>query len=204
METGEPRGHGHGISRERAGLVDRAQGREQVHDPRRTAKGAHGQSAADDLAVGDEVGSDAEQLSSAAAGHAETADDFVEDQQRSVFGRQFAQVPVPLRPLHEQAVVGWYGLHDDRRDLISAGSEEFVQGSFIVEVKDQGLTTERFGHASRGRCAEGDQARARVDKQVVGVAVVATGEFEHEVAAGKPAGQADGAHGGLGARGDEA
>ena len=40
-------------------------------------------------------------------------------------------------------------------------------------------------------------------EQRVDVAVVAAGELHHELAAGEPAGQPDGGHGGLGARGDQ-
>ena len=59
-------------------------------------------------------------------------------------------------------------------------------------------------HAGRRRAAEGREPGARGDQQVIGVAVVAAGELDDQVAPGGAARQADGAHHRLGAGGDAA
>ena len=59
-------------------------------------------------------------------------------------------------------------------------------------------------HAGRAGNSKGRYARAGLDQQPVGVAVVAALEFDDDLAAGGGAGQADGAHRGLGAGADKA
>ena len=60
------------------------------------------------------------------------------------------------------------------------------------------------GNAGRAGDAERGHARAGLDQQRVGVAVVAAFELDDEVAAGEAARQTDGRHAGLGAGADEA
>ena len=80
-----------GIAGERAGLIDRAVGREHVHDVGATTEGADGQAAADDFAERGEVRRDSVQFLHAAFGDAEAGHDFVEDEQRAVFCGDIAQ-----------------------------------------------------------------------------------------------------------------
>ena len=54
-------------------------------------------------------------------------------------------------------------------------------------------------HTSAGRVAEGGQARACLDQQCIGVAVVAALKFDDFAAAGGAACQPDRAHGGFSA-----
>ena len=68
-----PRGHRHGIARERARLVGVAVRCEARHDAARAAEGADRHAAADHLAEGGEIGNDPEPLGRAAAGEAEAA-----------------------------------------------------------------------------------------------------------------------------------
>ena len=92
LELGEASGHGDGISREGAGLVDWSVGREEIHDFGAPAERTHGESAADDLAHGGEVGSDAEDLLSAAAREAEAGHDLVKDENGAVGCAEGAQI----------------------------------------------------------------------------------------------------------------
>ena len=55
-DGGDAGGHGQGIAAECSGLIDRAEGCEQVHEFALAAEDADGQASADDLAEGDEVG----------------------------------------------------------------------------------------------------------------------------------------------------
>ena len=88
FERGDTGGGGEWISRERARLVDGADGRDAIHDLGRSAVGAYRQPAADDLAERNEIGRDAEAILRAAHGDAEAGHDFIEDEQGAVvFGQ---------------------------------------------------------------------------------------------------------------------
>ena len=79
----EPGGRRERVPGERAGLVDGADRREQLHDLGPAAERRERQAAADDLAEHRQVGQDAVPLLRAAAGDAEAGDHLVEDQQRA-------------------------------------------------------------------------------------------------------------------------
>ena len=72
-----------GIARERARLVDVADGSEPLHQLGAAAERGRRQAAADDLAEDRQVGHHAEALLRAAAGDAEAGDHLVEDEQRA-------------------------------------------------------------------------------------------------------------------------
>src|SRR5690606_28686056 len=84
---------------------------------------------------------------------------------------------------------------------------EFLEGSFnciqFVVVEYDGVLGEFGGYACRGWVAECQQARACLDQQDIGVAVVAAFERDDLRASGCGASQADGCHGGFGAGADE-
>src|SRR3546814_9830429 len=67
-----------------------------------------------------------------------------------------------------------------------------------VEVQHQRVLDELGGHAGRCGVAECQHARSGLDQQAVGMAVIAAFELNDLGAAGKPACQPDGRHGGLG------
>jgi hypothetical protein len=79
----------------------------------------------------------------------------------------------------------------------------FDRGEVVV-----GQHQRRRGRGGRdaGRAGQRERrdARSRCGEQTVDVAVVATGELDHELAPGEPAGEANRRHGRLGARRDEA
>ncbi len=68
---------------------------------------------------------------------------------------------------------------------------------------DLGVGHGAGGHADRAGEAEHGHAAAAAGQQAVGVAVVAAVELDHPVPPGRAAGEAHGAHGRLGPRGDE-
>ena len=83
LEGGQAGGDRDRIAGQRAGLIDRADRSELVHDLGAAAEGADRHAAADHLAERGEVGADAEQLLRAAEVDAEAGHHFVENQQRA-------------------------------------------------------------------------------------------------------------------------
>jgi hypothetical protein len=79
-----------------------------------------------------------------------------------------------------------------------------LERGLVVERQDQRALREGARDAGRGGLPEGREARAGGHQEVIGVAVVATLELEHELAPGEAAREPHGAHRGLCARGDEA
>jgi hypothetical protein len=73
----------------------------------------------------------------------------------------------------------------------------------VVGQRDRQLGQCR-GHTRRAGLAEGQGARAGLDQERVGMAVVAALELDHLVATGVAAGQTQRAHGGLGSGADHA
>jgi hypothetical protein len=84
LQGRQPRSHRHRIAGQRAGLVDRAQRRDLLHDVAPAADRAHRQAAADDLAQRGEVRPDAVARLRAAEGDAKPGHHLVEDQHRAV------------------------------------------------------------------------------------------------------------------------
>ena len=84
------------------------------------------------------------------------------------------------------------------------GREQLLHLGAVVVGERQRLRGQLFRHAGRGRHAERERARAGLDQQRVGVAVIAALELDDLVAAGEAARQADRAHGRFGARADHA
>jgi hypothetical protein len=74
----------------------------------------------------------------------------------------------------------------------------------VVVLEHQRVLHHLGRHAGAGGVAEGRQARAGLDQQRVGVAVVAAFELDDLAAAGGAARQAQRAHAGFGAAADQA
>ena len=74
----------------------------------------------------------------------------------------------------------------------------------VVVLQHQGVLHHFGRHAGAGGVAQSGQARAGFDQQRIGMAVVAALELDELAAARGPARQADGRHGRLGARADQA
>ncbi len=95
------------------------------------------------------------------------------------------------RGAHQVHVAG-HRLDDDRGDLLAVAGKGLAQGIGIVVRQDHGVLDHIFRHAGRGGrvlrgIREGQQARAGLDQQAVGMSVVAALEFHDEVAAGEAA-----------------
>ena len=114
-----------------------------------------------------------------------------------------AQPLEELPALRQQAVVGGHRLDDDRGDPVALAREQLVHGGFIIERQHARTGGEGCRHAGGGRAAEGREAGAGRDQQVIRMPVVAAGELDDQIAPGERARQADGAHDGLGAGGHQ-
>src|SRR5215469_7801144 len=114
-----PACHGDGVCIEGAAVADLALAPARivgVHYLLAAAEGAHGEAAADDLAEGGQVGTDAEALLGAAFGDAE-GDDLVEDEHDAVAVGDLAQSLEEAQLRHEQAGVGHERIHDEGGDV---------------------------------------------------------------------------------------
>ena len=100
----------------------------------------------------------------------------------------------------EQAVVGRQRFDDDGRDLVAALSEHGFERGNVVERQDERLFGKGSGHARGRGLAKRDEARARADEQVVGVAVVAARKLDDQVAPLGAARETNRAHRCFGAR----
>ncbi|CFO07559.1 Uncharacterised protein [Bordetella pertussis] len=174
------------------------------HQVGAAAEGAHRHAAADDLGQRGQVRTHAGQALHALRSDAETRHDLVEDQHRAVAGAQFAQAGQEAFGRLDQVHVAGHRLDDHAGDLGAVLAERGVDHGQVVEFQGQGVRDEFRRHAGRAGVAESQQARAGLDQQAVGVAVVAALELDDLVAAGGAARQADGRHGGFGARADQA
>jgi hypothetical protein len=85
--------------------------------------------------------------------------------------------------------------------MLGEGLGQFLR---VVVGEDHGVFGNAGRDAARRRVTEGQQAGAGLDQQAVGMAVVAALELDQDVAAGIATGQANGAHGGFGAGGNQA
>ncbi|KAF1852355.1 hypothetical protein Lal_00037083 [Lupinus albus] len=196
--------HRHGVARERAGLVDATQRRQMLHHLGAATESGHRQAAADHLAQRRQVGNDAVQFLGAATCHAEARHHFIEDQDGAVFGTQAAHGAQEFIRSTHQVHVARHRFHDHAGNLVAGILEGLFQLGGVVVVQHQGVLGEVFRHPGRGRIAEGQQAAAGLHQQGIGVAVVAAFELDDLVAPGGATGQAQRAHGGFGAGGDQA
>ena len=89
--------------------------------------------------------------------------------------------------------------HDDTGYLVANLVEKFLHARHIVVLERKRVLCEIGRNALAARLARREHARARLDKQAIAMAVVATLEFHNLVASGKTACCTDGAHRRLGA-----
>ena len=84
IERGDAGTHRQGISGERAGLIDRTERSDAIHDGCAAAIGSYRQTAADNFSECSEIGLDAEEVLYRTVPQPETGDDFVHDQKCAV------------------------------------------------------------------------------------------------------------------------
>ena len=118
---------------------------------------------------------------------------------RALLAQRFQETRCRQHQVH----VPGHRFHDHARDLRALPVEQRSYLARIVVVEHQRMRRGLGGHACRTRIAKGQRARARLDQQRVGVAVVAAFELHDQAPASEAPRQADRRHGGFGARGHE-
>lgn len=204
LERGQTGGHGEGVTAEGTRLVDRSQWGQEIHDVGTTAKGAHGQAAADDFAEAGEVGDDTEDGLGPAGGEAEAGHDFVGDEEGAVVGAEGAEAFEEAGFGQVETGVGGDEFEDDGGEGLAFALEEGFEGLEIVEGQDEGVSGEVGGDARAVGLAEGECAGAGFDQEGVSVPVVTAVELEDVVPSGEAAGEAERGHAGLGSGAAEA
>ena len=212
-QRGQPGGGRDRVTGEGARLVDRPVRREHRHHVGPAAERRGREAAAHHLAEGDQVGAPAlagtVEAPLTLAGDPEAGHHLVGDEQRAVLGAGLGEELVEAGLGRDHAHVAGRGLGDQAGDLGAALGERRLDGLPVVVGQHQGgrgRGRRDAGGARRRRPRSGGvgQTGAGLGEQGVDVAVVAAGELHHDVAAGEPARQPDGRHGGLGAGGDQA
>src|SRR6218665_2397154 len=159
-----------------------------IHEPPNTGHDADRQPAADDLSVGDEIGTDTEMRLGTSRADAKAGDDLVEDQGRPRLGGDTAQF-VEETPGLEIGSSALHGLHQHRREFPSTPTDHLERGrSAVLEHHDVG------NHTSRRTWCEWDAHRRAVafghrENPVEGP-VIRTTEYHHLRAASDGASQA--------------
>ena len=196
----EAGGHCDRIARQRARLVDGAERRDVLHDLAAATEGTHRHAAADDLAERRQVGPDAVECLGAALRNAEPGHHLVEDQHGAVLRALLAQSLEEAGHGRDAIHVACHRLDDHAGDVRPDFGEGGTHLRGIVVGERHGVRGELRRHAGGRRHAERQHARAGLDQQRVGVAVVAALELDDLVALRVTARQPDRAHRRLGAR----
>ena len=192
------------VAAQGAGLIDRPQRGDLIHQVGAATVGAHRQPAAQHFSQRGQVGAHTEALLRAAVGEAETGDDFIEEQQGAVLLRDLAQTFQKTFLRQDAAHVADHRLDDDGGDFASLLGKDLFECVEVVVGQREGEADELFRHAGGVGQVEGGQAGASLGQQAVVVAVVAALELDDGLPAGGAARQANGRHGGLGAGADQA
>ena len=87
MECRQSGSHSHRVRAQRSGLVNRARGRNQLHQILSPAVTGYRKTAADHLAIRNQIGSHPKDLSHAAQRNAKAGNHFVKDHQTAVLTR---------------------------------------------------------------------------------------------------------------------
>ena len=155
---------------------------ERVHEARLAGENADRHAAADDLAVGREVGADAEQRLHAAGMDAEAGDDLVEDEGRAAgLGDRAQLLQEVLRP--QLGVAALHRLDQHGGDVVAVGLDP-VEALRIAVGQDHHVG-DRFGRdAGRDRQRARRGAAAGLDQHLVELAVIVVGEHDDALAAG--------------------
>ena len=202
-QDGDPGCRGEGVPRQRAGLVDVADGGEPLHQPARPAEGGGREAAADDLPEDREVGRHTVELLCAAAGDAETGHHLVEYQQCARRVRERAQRLEEARLGRDAPHVPPNGLDDDRREPLPVALARRSDAGDVVERAHDRVGGDAGRHAGGRGYAERHHTGAGTREEGVDVTVVAAGELDHAVAAGHGPCEPERAHRRFGTRAHE-
>ncbi len=201
------RGGGDGVAAQGGGRPDVGIGRaeplfaDERHDVFPPPVHPDGVPAAQCLAVRHEVGHDTIVFLGPAVGESEAGDHLVEDEQHAVASGDLAQAG--QKPVHRrQAAV--QRLYDHGRQLVGVRGDEPLGSLQVVVGRNQHVR--RHGVVDAGGRRLGGRKRAQLrgeeagDAYIVGPVVGAL-ELHDALPAGECAGEAEGVHRGLGARG---
>ncbi len=175
---------------------------DDFHDGLGSPEGADGKTAAERLAVGGEVGLNAEIFGRAPWCEAEAGDYFVEDEDDAVAAGDGAKSFEKSRQWSEAAMDGF---DDHRRQLMGVPGDDDLRGGQVVEGRGQDSGRDPVGAGSGGVGAlavRGGAAEHGGDADGV-LTVVGACELEHLGTAGGCGGDTEAHEGGLGSGGDE-
>ncbi len=186
-------GRGDGVTGQRAGVEDRTERREVLHDLGATTNGADRQATADHLAEAGEIRAHVVLGLRPTRADPEAGDHLVEDEERAdTVARCPKSGEKPGRRCHD-AHVRRDRLDDDRSDA-------FVEVGHDVVGRHDRVGHGTVGNAGRARETEGCHTTAAGDEQGVGRTVEVAGKGHDAIAPGRSPGQAHRGTGGLGAR----
>ncbi len=137
----------------------------------------------------------AQKLHRAPLGQAEAGHHLVGNQQGPVLAGQAVQGLEERGRGDEHPRVAHHRLEDHRGNLLAVALEEVFEGLGLVVVGHQGQLGEGLGHpGARGGAAgaapaPGEEARAGLHQEAVGMAVVVAPELHDQVAPGVAPGQ---------------
>ena len=118
VQAGEARRHGDRVAGEGARLVDRASGRQGVHDLTAAAEGAYRHPTADDFPETGQIRLHAVISLGARQRHAEAGHHFVDDQQGAELIAQRAQARQELRLRRNAVHISGHRFDDDAGDIL--------------------------------------------------------------------------------------
>ena len=147
VQGGQPCRHGHRVTGQGTGLVDRAQRCQVFHDGSLAAEGPYRHAAADDLAKGGHVRGYVVERLGAAKGYPEAGHYLVEDQHGAMVVTVLAQgLQERLGGGHAVHVAG-HRFDDDGGNLVAVFLEGGLHAGSIVVVQHQGVTGNGGGDA---------------------------------------------------------
>ena len=147
VQGGEPRAHGNGIARQRAGLIDRAIRGELIHEVGPPAEGADRHPATDHLAQGGEIGPYAVARLGTPQRHPEPGHHLIEDQQAGIFIAQGPQARQKSRYRRHTIHVARHRLDDHRSDLPAQLRKRLAHTGEVVVAQGERLRRQRRRHA---------------------------------------------------------
>lgn len=160
--------------------------------------------AANDFAEAGHVRRDAVIGLGSVQGRAETAHDFIENENRAVGLGLAAQGLQERFVRQDQSHIAGHRFDDDGGDIVAEAVHDAVEGFAVVIRQGNRVGSGRSGDAGAVRPAEGGGTGTGADQETVGMAVVAALEFDDFIAARKAAGDAQGTHSGFRAGVDHA
>ena len=189
--------HCHGIAAERPRLIDRTEGRNQLHDLLSSAVCANRHTAADDLAISHQIRRDAKVSDCAVNLQTESGNDLIENQQCAVLVTELAQSRKERLFRHDYAHISCHRFDDDTGDLRRVLLEQPFHAVQIVINRREGISSASPRDSAGIRNAGGHDTGSGFDQHSISVAVVAALKLHDLISAGKASGSTHGTHNSL-------